>query len=638
MSSAVSLDGSNFGLQEEKNQLCLRALKCPYSFDVKTQLNKSKDRLLPQSIDWIHQDPKYKTWQNGDEVGLLWIKGGAGKGKTMMSIGIIEELSRPKMGPEESTVVTYFFCKYADSKLNTLEAIVKGLILQLVNQQPALKESLRAPWDESGRFKKDVMSWPILWDILLEMLDRCKCRRIYLIVDALDECQDHNGMTEFLRHIVLNGLSLKGKMKWLLTSRPFDGAEQELFTTHDQFHISLEVNSTQVSDADNEYIISKLDELSCRHKYGSMLKSQLEAELVAKAQGTFLWVSLVCKELEKLRNPHPSEQDCIRSMIGGSINSIQGTQLMSSNASPVNTTVFSPMRGRVRIAPPLSKTFNLWRSITGHGQGALDGQFLQVTAMACSPDARWVACGGYQSLLVWDAITGDLPRQINEFPWVTVTGVAFSPDGKQIVSGTRIGKLGLWHHTTIDSHNILDGCQSHEGSAISAVASLQMRLNGRNGSVITSIAFSPDGKQISCGSENNIRIWDMTKSLKSSDFLGPMIRSFLLPRLSRDIKTFSSDSRYLTTSIGPINLGDDTNGLHVPIASKSLHDLYVRDQWISYKGVPLLRILSDSSFRPRFYDAQGDQLVIMLEDGRFSSFCIDRKVLVSMVDDCSKFC
>ncbi|KAJ5640438.1 G-protein beta WD- 40 repeats containing protein [Penicillium herquei] len=1125
--------------EEEKNQLCLHALKCPNSFAVKNQLKKSKGNLLPQSIDWIHQDQKYKSWQDGDEVGLLWIKGGAGKGKTMISIGIIEKLSRPKDGLEHSTVVTYFFCKYGDSELNTLEAIVKGLILQLVTQQPVLKESLRDRWDESGRFKEDVTSWQILWGILLEMLDRY-----------------HNGMTEFLRHIVLNGLSLSGKMKWLLTSRPFVSAEQELFTSHDQSHISLDLNSTQVSDAVNEYIISKLDELSCRHKYGSVLKSQLEAELVAKAQGTFLWVSLVCKELGKLENPHSSEVlstlqnlpaglhpfydrmfnrletgdptdvfkcirllrvmmlayrplkveeipgligvteqnhhnlssiisvidrcasfihiqensvqfvhqsardylagkdldddfghselarmclhhlskslhqnllglqrpdstrdswkeladrgqntvlasldyaatfwahhldnpeptkeigevdtflrtkflewleclswldklslafeafqiltrvekdfhltptllqdarsfllrhyptmnhwplqiyssaiifspkssfikvqnldqsprwigktspmedtwaslvrtlaghsgrvytlafspdgntiasgssdrtikiwdatagncqetlhghlrevstlvfspdgkmlasgssdktiklwnattwDCQRTFYGhsgkgfalafspdgnkiasGSINStlniwdtttgdcqktLEGHfnadealvftpdrnvifytfpddafelwnatvhyevkfcrhfgavrsiafsldgKVMASGSSdeiklwdvtsgdcrrtlyghsrgvsalafspdgdviasgffdghiklwdvttgdflreyhghssrictiafspdgntiasgspdqtikfwdattrncretqrdhsrPVNTPLLSPMEST--IAPDSYKPANLWRSMRGHSQGTPISQVMRVTAMAVSPDARWIALGGLLKMLVWDTITGDLSREMSKipiYPLFPVTAVCFSPDGKQIVSGSNAGNLVLWHNRKNDSYEILDDGQTHGGSIISAVAfspdgkqiasssgstvhirdattgRFQERLNGHSGSVISSIAFSSDGKQIACGSNNIIRIWDMSKPLKSSNFLGPTIQSFLMPRPSLDIKTsekiqnlkFSTDGRYLTTNIGPINIGNRANGLQI---------------------------------------------------------------------------
>lgn len=75
----------------------------------------------------------------------------------MMSIGLIERLSLPQ---DESTVVTYFFYQNADYKLNTLKAIIKGLILQLVNQQQELKESLRRRWDtENARFSEDVTSW-----------------------------------------------------------------------------------------------------------------------------------------------------------------------------------------------------------------------------------------------------------------------------------------------------------------------------------------------------------------------------------------------------------------------------------------------------------------------------------------------
>ena len=85
-----------------------------------------------------------------------------------MSIGLIERLLLPQ---DKSTVVTYFFCQNADYELNTLGAILKGLILQLVNQQTELKESLRRRWDTTNeRFDGDIKSWRTLWNIFLEML------------------------------------------------------------------------------------------------------------------------------------------------------------------------------------------------------------------------------------------------------------------------------------------------------------------------------------------------------------------------------------------------------------------------------------------------------------------------------------
>jgi hypothetical protein len=272
-------------------------LRCPDTLAVKNRLKENKDKLLYKSIDWIFRDPQYISWKDGDDVCLLWIKGGADKGKTMMSIGLIERLSLPQ---DESSVVTYFFCQNADYELKTLEAIIKGLILQLVSQQKELKESLRRRWDTANeRFDEDVTSWRTLWKIFLEMLHRCKCPRVYVIVDALDECQD-DGMADLLKLIVRTGLDQPSKIKWLLTSRPLDYAEQELLAGSDQVGVSLELNQKHLSEAVKTYIASKVIELDRRHRYGLELRQKVETELAAKAEYTVLWVSLVCRRLESV--------------------------------------------------------------------------------------------------------------------------------------------------------------------------------------------------------------------------------------------------------------------------------------------------------------------------------------------------
>jgi ATP:corrinoid adenosyltransferase len=272
-------------------------LRCPDSLAVKNRLKENKDKLLHKSIEWIFNDEQYNSWQHGDNVSLLWIKGGAGKGKTMMSIGLIEKLSgRPK----DATVVTYFFCQNADYELNTVEAIIKGLILRLLRQQEVLKKVLRDRWDTvNERFSEDVTSWRGLWNVFLEMLDSCKSSRVIVIVDALDECQN-DGMADLLKLIVRTGLSRSSQLKWLLTSRPLDVAERELLAGSEQVMVSLELNAEHISQGVATYISSKVSELDHRHHYGQTLRRELEEELVRKSEDTFLWVNLVCKELENV--------------------------------------------------------------------------------------------------------------------------------------------------------------------------------------------------------------------------------------------------------------------------------------------------------------------------------------------------
>jgi len=62
--------------------------------------------------------------------------------------------------------------------------------------------------------------------------------------------------------------------------------------------LGLELNSEHISRSVDIYVTSKVDELGRRYHYKKELKLEIEAELRAKVKNTFLWVSLVCKELE----------------------------------------------------------------------------------------------------------------------------------------------------------------------------------------------------------------------------------------------------------------------------------------------------------------------------------------------------
>lgn len=285
----------------DSDRICVQALGCPDTLAVKNSLKQAKDKLLRRSFEWVLQNPSYLSWRDGNDVCLLWIKGGAGKGKTMMSIGLIETLCQEQIAGR-SAVVTYFFCQNDNNELNTIASVIKGLIFRLIDQRDEAKGSLRRRWDsKNNRFTQDLHSWRALWGIFLEMLDRCDCSKVYIIVDALDECRDdERDMDEFLKSIVRNGADCPSKVKWILTSRPLDTAERHLVAGHERMQVSLELNSEAVSEAVRFYISYRVEELSLLQRYGEEMKRDVETGLTEKAQGTFLWVSLVCKRLESI--------------------------------------------------------------------------------------------------------------------------------------------------------------------------------------------------------------------------------------------------------------------------------------------------------------------------------------------------
>ncbi|KUL82098.1 hypothetical protein ZTR_10075 [Talaromyces verruculosus] len=270
---------------------CLQALQSVNPFVIKNRLKENKDKLLVDAIEWIFHDSHYCRWRHEDNVRLLWIRGGAGLGKTMMSISLVENLSQ-----DDSSIIIYFFCQNADYELNTIEAIVKGLIWQLIQQRPELIGPLQRHWNAEHSRWKENMSWRTLWDILSETLHQCLRQRVYVILDALDECRSP-GMAEFLKLIVRTGLDHR-HVKWLLTSRPYDSADRELLATAEQVGITLELNSDHLEKAIRLYIDHKMSELYPIHYYGSQTPQRVASELLKRAEGTFLWVSLVCKRLE----------------------------------------------------------------------------------------------------------------------------------------------------------------------------------------------------------------------------------------------------------------------------------------------------------------------------------------------------
>jgi hypothetical protein len=116
-----------------------------------TRIKLSKDNLLKDLYMWILEDSAFIDWRDDNNTQLLWINGDPGKGKTMLMIGIIEELLGQLKDKPASGVLSYFFCQGTDSRLNNAVSILKGLIYQLADQQTALIWHLQKKYDSKER-------------------------------------------------------------------------------------------------------------------------------------------------------------------------------------------------------------------------------------------------------------------------------------------------------------------------------------------------------------------------------------------------------------------------------------------------------------------------------------------------------
>ncbi|KAJ5201001.1 hypothetical protein N7449_005804 [Penicillium cf. viridicatum] len=292
-------------------------------------LQERKDKLLPESYQWVLRTQEYIYFTNwGDNFNrLLWMRGDAGKGKTMLLMGIVEDLKARLETRFDEGSLSYFFCRGTEDNLNTATSVLRGLIWMLLRQEKSLIHHLDAFKGNQPNAFNDRSAFFKLKKVFLEILQYSSLGRVYFVIDALDECKrEEPGLVQLLNLITETAKS--DKVKWLLSSRnepeikPFLGKD----TTNVQ--ISLEVNSAAVENAVNAYIDSKVSALGEKYRTDyeadlapklpsryevdnaqqlevdlSQALVQLKCKLKEKANGTFLWVWLVMKELQDV-NPN----------------------------------------------------------------------------------------------------------------------------------------------------------------------------------------------------------------------------------------------------------------------------------------------------------------------------------------------
>ncbi|EXL51561.1 hypothetical protein FOCG_09485 [Fusarium oxysporum f. sp. radicis-lycopersici 26381] len=260
------------------------------------RIEQTKGGLLEDSYCWILKNTDFQQWRNDEQSRLLWIKGDPGKGKTMLLCGIINELTK-----ETSNLLSYFFCQGTDSRINNATAVLRGLIYLLIVQQPSLISHVRKKYDHAGKgLFEDVNAWWALCEIFTKILQDPNLKNTtFLTIDALDECE--SDLTKLLDLIVQHSSS--ARVKWLVSSRNKSDIEQKLKIDRPRVRLDLELkqNAECVSQAVDTYIRHGVSQLSSIQD-DQGLQNELQEAMRQKANETFLWVSLVIKELEEVES------------------------------------------------------------------------------------------------------------------------------------------------------------------------------------------------------------------------------------------------------------------------------------------------------------------------------------------------
>ena len=144
-----------------------------------------------------------------------------------MAIALIDELSHQLQNNPGLGILTYFFCQNTDLRLNNAVSVLRGLIYMLITERDTLDKPLK---DKFKRAESKLFEGPnASFDLQRILLDTLKIPThgiIYLVVDALDECD--LGLSELLRLITNNRVATPSQVKWLIAGRNRGEIERQL--------------------------------------------------------------------------------------------------------------------------------------------------------------------------------------------------------------------------------------------------------------------------------------------------------------------------------------------------------------------------------------------------------------------------
>ncbi|KAI1621217.1 hypothetical protein EDD37DRAFT_659562 [Exophiala viscosa] len=279
----------------DKREKCIQDLRLTDPRDNKKRIEETKGGLLEDSYSWILENSQFQQWRCGEDSPLLCIRGDPGKGKTMLLYGIINELHKSIV---DAALLSYFFCQAFDSRINNAAAVLRGLIYMLVGQQPTLISHIQKKYDHAGKaLFEDANAWAALSEILANILQDPSMDITYLVIVALDECVDD---LQKLLDFIVQTSSVSPRVKWIVSSRKWPSIEKDLDAVTQNIRLFLELNEKSISAAVATYIQFKVDWLAKRNRYGNDTQDAVQRYLSLNADGTFLWVALVCQELTNI--------------------------------------------------------------------------------------------------------------------------------------------------------------------------------------------------------------------------------------------------------------------------------------------------------------------------------------------------
>lgn len=276
--------------KEQQKERRRERLLASLAFDQIDLRQMTVKKAHTRTCDWLLTHSEYLRWLDANELhqhhGFLWIKGKPGAGKsTLMKFA----LAHTRETIEDGVVISFFFnARGAHMEKSTI-GMYRSLLLRLLEQLPALQQLLDrcdlAP-NTTGNYEWTIESLENLFDDAVRNLREAS---LICFIDALDECPEDQ-----IREMMASFQRLGELATYTRTSF------RVLFSSRHYPHITIRKGLSldlEGQDGHDQDIANYIDsELRIGH---NNLARQIGVEVQEKASGTFMWVVLVVRMINK---------------------------------------------------------------------------------------------------------------------------------------------------------------------------------------------------------------------------------------------------------------------------------------------------------------------------------------------------
>ena len=274
----------------------------------------SREETIPEAhsrtFQWIfdRSGQAVRPWDNfiawlENGKGIYWINGKAGSGKsTLMNFLCQDERTMEALTIWSETkdiiLPKFFFWSAGNAMQKSLEGLLRSLLWQILNEYPEMtflpsddgpqsEHSRRTPRNHNliGAWTKARLS-KTLQGVVNQLQRSC---RLCLFIDGLDEFdEDEDDLITFVQNLVLTT-----SVKVCSSSRPHKAFE-------DAFSSSAKLRLQDLTYGDiQQYVDDKFEavpQLRSMTAENEFEMTRLKKDIVDKAEGIFLWVSLAVKD------------------------------------------------------------------------------------------------------------------------------------------------------------------------------------------------------------------------------------------------------------------------------------------------------------------------------------------------------